>query len=121
MGKLTYTARIGLAKKVLKFIESHRTQLIGAGLNPDKLAKTLKLRLEANVTANDAQEKLKADLKKSTTVVVDADREMYVTASGYIDAMSGALMKDSASSKVLVRLRSKAKMGPRPPKVPTPQ
>ncbi len=121
MPRLNYTERIGLANEVLKFIESHRTQLLEAGLNPDKLAKTLRQRLEANVDANDKQERLKADLKKSTDVVVDADRNMYVTASGYIDALSGALMKDSALSTILRRLRSKAAMGPRPPKIPVPE
>ena len=104
MAKLTYTEKIGLAKGVLKFIESHRAKLTEAGLNPNMLAKTLRHRLEVNVTANDTQERLKAALKRSTNAVVTADRKMYVTTSGYIDAMSGALMKDSASSTILRRL-----------------
>jgi len=118
MGRLTYTERLGLAKEVLKFIDSHSTELKNAGINPVKLAQELRKKIEANVNANDRQERFKASLYRSTDAVVEADSDMYVTASSYIDVLSGALRKDSQSSKVLRRLRSKAKMGPRPPKIP---
>ena len=74
MGKPTYTERIGLAKGILRFIESLRAMLIEAGLKPDKLAKTLRQRLGVSVDANDKQERLKAALKRSTNVVATAGR-----------------------------------------------
>jgi ribosome recycling factor len=78
MPRLTYTERIGLAKEVLKFLESHRTELMNIGINPTKMIQDLKNKIEANVAANNAQEKLKASLYRSTDKVVAADRDMYV-------------------------------------------
>jgi hypothetical protein len=113
MAKLTYTERLGFARELLEFVKANIEKLKSAGLNPTEMQKVIGEKIDINVKENETQEALKARLKEQTKKLNIADKDMYVTSSSYLDMLIGALRKDSDAAKVLRRLRSKAKLGPR--------
>jgi ElaB/YqjD/DUF883 family membrane-anchored ribosome-binding protein len=118
MAKLTYTERLGFARELLEFIKANTEKLKSVGLNAQDIYKKLDEKINANVKENQIQESLKAQLSDQTDKVNAVDKEMYVSASSYLDMIVGALRKDSESAKVLGRLRSKARLGKRVEKKP---
>lgn len=105
MAGLTYAQRYSFAETVAEILLQNKQAFIDAGL--DAVKKLTQMNEKNNkVTVADArQEKLKADLKKSTEDAVAAVNDSYKFASSTLDAMAGALGKDHALSKRLKQLR----------------
>ena len=61
---------------------------------------------EATLAAGETQEAAKRQAKDATDAFVAMKRQLYVTASGYLDMAIAAVGKDSEAAKNLPRYRS---------------
>jgi len=108
---MSTTEKVGFARQVLEYIEKNGEALKTAGFDAAARLKDQTDKLDAAVTANEAQDSLKTTLKKQTEKANELLRELYVTASGNLDAMMGLLRKNSPDAVGLRRLRSKVRFG----------
>lgn len=108
---LSFTEKLGFLREVAEFMEKNSDALKKAGFDAVSRLKDQKIKNDSVASANEKQESLKAQLHEQTKIVNSSMRDAYVTASGNLDAMSGVLSKDSETSKVLRRLRSKVSQG----------
>jgi len=110
---LSFTEKLGFLQEVAEFMEKNSDALKKAGFDAVARGKEQKTKNDTVAGANEKQESLKAQLHEQTKIVNNAMRDGYVTASGNLDAMAGVLSKDSETSKVLRRLRSKVRQASR--------
>lgn len=113
MAGTTFSERLGLAQRVLEWLEGHREELAEAGLNPDRWIAKLEKSIEALVRADVLQESLKAQLRRETETVRRLDRETYTIAAGAIDATVGAYGKGTEQATQVARMRSQLHRRPR--------
>ena len=99
--------RMATTARTLEWVQEHRAGLTAKGLNVDYWIASLRAALNTCVAADQVQESLKANLKTATASWKQADRAMYVLASGAIDAFAAAHGKDTPEADVLRRFRSK--------------
>lgn len=110
---MSVTEKLGFARQVAEYLQNNADALRAAGLDAQARLQNLQQKLNTAVTTGDAQEALKVKLKSQTEKATETLRDLYVTASGDLDAMMGLLKKDSSDAESLSRLRSRVRMGAR--------
>ena len=106
----TQTESIGFARGEMDHIGRLRPVLKPLGIDGDEFIRVLNVKIDVATRANARQEAQKAELKRTTAETDEAFEDVYRTASGFLDAMVGALGKNSPEAQVLLRLRSRIRM-----------
>lgn len=105
MAGLTYAQKYSFAETVAEILIQNKQALLEAGLAADKKLTQLQEKNRKVTVADVKQEKLKADLKKSTEEAVTAVEDSYKFASSILDAIVGSLGKDNQLSQRLRKIR----------------
>jgi len=106
----TQTETIGLARGEIDHLVKYRVILKPRGIDADEFIRVLTAKIDVATRANARQEAQKAELKRTTTETEEAFADVYTTASGFLDAIVGALGKNSPEAQVLLRLRSRIRL-----------
>lgn len=107
---LTYTEKIGKAKRVHELFVTEPAMMEAAGYDPEKIAAILTEKIDTTVAADARQEEDKRRLKASTREVEGLADDLYRSASGYLDAAIAAAGKGSDAANIIRRIRSRVRM-----------
>ena len=107
---LSYTEKIGRAKRVVELFETELAMMEAAGFDPKHITSVLTEKLEATVAADARQEDLKRQLRGVTQEVVALADDLYRSSSGYLDAAIAAAGKGSDAAANIRRIRSRVRM-----------
>ena len=99
-----------MARGEIDRLVKYRVILKPRGIDADEFIRVLTAKIDVATSANARQEAHKAELKRMTTETDAAFEDLYRTASGFLDAMVGALGKNSPEAQVLLRLRSRIRL-----------
>src|SRR3989304_4126091 len=102
----TQTESIGFARGEMDHIGRRRPILKQRGIDGDEFIRVLNVKIDVATRANARQEAQKAELKRTTAETDKAFEDVYRTASGVLDAIVGALGKNSPEAQGPLGLRS---------------
>ena len=101
------TKALAMAKRVIELLKSTRTVLKKAGLDVDLMIAVLTGLYETAAATEASQEALKRQTKAMTDAWVTIKKQMYTTASGYLDMAIAGVGKNTAEARNLRMIRSR--------------
>jgi hypothetical protein len=104
---VTDAQALAIAKRVIEMLKALRVVLKKAGLDVDLMVSTLTTLLEVAAATEASQEAMKRQTKATTDSWLKIKKQMYTTASGYLDMAIAAVGKDTSEAKNLRMVRSR--------------
>jgi len=104
---VTDAQALAIAKRVIEMLKTLRVVLKKAGLDVDLMVSTLSSLLDAATATEANQEAMKRQTKATTDAWLKLKKQMYTTASGYLDMAIAAVGKDTMDAKNLRMVRSR--------------
>ncbi len=104
---VTDAQALAITKRIIEMLKSLSVVLKKAGLDVDLMVSTLTALLETAAATEANQEAMKRQTKAMTDSWLRIKKQMYTTASGYLDMAIAAVGKDTSDAKNLRMVRSR--------------